>query len=154
MNGPSSNNEIDFGKVFDKLGNEGVNLIWRFHKKWKLTAEYFIVKSSNTLILDEEFEGADDACQVGVKVIAGFGFDLYRAFFSRIITKRLKFEWGDGLGFHAFESNAFIEAEENLSGDRSVVYAFLPMPNICLYGVYSPTSKWSFSGRLNWFGIK
>jgi len=66
----------------------------------------------------------------------------------------VKYEWGGGLSFHAFESNAFIEAEENFSGDRSVVYAFLPLPNIDLLGVYAPTSKWSFSGRLNWFGIK
>ncbi|OIQ29589.1 MAG: hypothetical protein BM564_05105 [Bacteroidetes bacterium MedPE-SWsnd-G2] len=164
-NGESPNQEIDFGKTF-KLSEQqstlAANFIWRFskNKKWSVGLEYFAVQSTKSTTLEEEITWEDVTYPVGVTAEAGFGIDLYRLFFGRVISSGDKHEFSGGIGIHGLDMNAFIEGQGyidddniNLDLERKSAKFLAPVPNIGLAYFYAPTTKWLFAARIDWFAI-
>lgn len=161
---PENSEQIDFGQTFDLGGTENtlnLDFTWRFSKSglWSVRGQYFRVNASKEATLEREIEWEDVTYQAGASVKAGYGLSLYRVFFGRAISTGPRHELGGGLGIHGLNTSAFIEGEAFI-GDASAgfrresVSVFLPLPNIGVWYLWAPTTKWSFSATIDWFGIK
>lgn len=162
VNGFTDNDEIDFGNSFDFQQNEATpyfNFNWRFSKMWKLSAEYFGLKTSQSAELEDDIIWNEITFKEGSYVKGGFTFDLYRIYVGRVILKREKHELGGGIGIHGINLGAYIEGEAYINDisigiDRSSVKGFIPLPNIGIWYIYAPSSKWILSAKIDWFGLK
>lgn len=164
--GSTPNNEIDFGKTFNLSEQQttfAANFIWRFskNKKWSVGLEYFSVESNKSTTLDDEISWEDVTYPVGVTAEAGFGIDLYRLFFSRVISSGEKHEFSGGIGIHGLNMNAYIEgngyvddSDIDLDLERKSADFLAPVPNIGLAYFFAPSTKWILSARLDWFSLK
>lgn len=164
INGASENQEIEFGETFD-FNNNAVRpqfyFDWRFFKKWKLSAEYFNANYNEKAVLDEDIviNDGEFVFKEGSNVKLGYKFNLYRVFVGRTISSGLKHELGAGLGFHITNIGPFIEGNiivnnNNNEFKTASVSVTAPLPNIALWYYFAPTEKWSFTARVDWFGIK
>lgn len=155
--------DLDFDEGF-KLNDFETTLtldfMWRFSKsqKWSLRAEYFNISNTEKAVLTEDVEWNDLIFKEGTSVKGGFGIALYKIFIGRVISRGDKHELGGGLGVHALNVSAFIEGnaqvnEDDFNFERSEVSVVAPLPNIGFWYFYAPTEKWSFIGKLDWFGI-
>lgn len=160
IGGSSENQEIEFGESFDFNNNSlrpQVYFDWRFSKKWKLSAEYFNASYNKKAELEEDIviNDGEYVFEEGSNVKLGYKFNLYRVFIGRVISSGLKHELGGGLGFHVTYIGPFIEGKINDNVfKRASVSITAPLPNIALWYYFAPTEKWSFTARLDWFGIK
>lgn len=168
VNGSSVDNTISFDESFGFKKNETTpyfNFNWRFSRMWKLSAEYFQLKTADKADLDEDISWGKLIFKENTFVEAGYGLELYRIFVGRVIFKNSKQELGGGIGFHAMNVSAFIEGRaylensetgetEDVGVTRSNVEAFLPLPNIGIYYTYCFSPKWAFSIKADWFGLK
>ncbi|MGB5404532.1 MAG: hypothetical protein WBN13_11200, partial [Robiginitalea sp.] len=156
--------DIDFDETFGLGGSQNtlnLDFMWRFSKSklWSVRGQYFRVGAEKESTLDREIEWEDVTYQAGARVKAGYGLSLYRIFFGRTISTGQKHELGGGLGVHGLNTNAFIEGEAFVDDasagfKRENVSAFLPLPNIGIWYLWAPASKWAFSAEVDWFGIK
>jgi len=159
-NGESDNGDIDFGETFDFNDNEATffaNAEWRWNKKWRLTAEYFAVNNAARAQLDEDIVFEDITFKEGSYVRGGVEFALFRVFVGRVISSGQKHSLGAGLGVHAINIGAFIQAEidtdlGNVGGERRNVSALIPLPNIGGWYHWAPNKKWALVARVDWFG--
>ena len=161
--GSSPNEEIDFDETFGLQDNEATFFLqfdWKFsrNKKWILSGEYFSVNNGNSVTLQEDIKFQDVTFEKGTFVRAGIEFGLYRLLVSYSIIQKPKHLLGAGLGSHLFNVAAFIEgeirsSEGDLEFERRRVSALVPLPNVGAYYYFSPHRKWSFGGRVDWFGI-
>lgn len=156
--------DLDLDETFKlNRGEDSFNLdfIWRFSKNkfWSVSGEYFKVGDKKTVTLDEEVEWDDVVYPIGGEVTASYRVALYRIFFGRVISTGQKHELGGGLGIHGLnikgtiEGNGFV-GDESVGFERREVKGFLPLPNIGLYYIWTPSSKWALSAKLDWFGIE
>jgi len=161
-NGSSEDDLIDFSNTFDFNEENEFTLFlsfyWRFARMWSVSAEYFGVKDTNSVTLEEDIVWDDVVYNTGADVNTGFGVRMYRILIGRTITKGVKHEFGAGLGVHALDIDSFIEGivitdklESNF--ERRSVSAVAPLPNIGVWYFYAPNAKWMFTARVDWFGI-
>ena len=163
IGGASENQEIEFGDSFDFNNNSlrpQFYFDWRFSEKWKLSAEYFNASYSKKAELEEDIviNDGEYVFKEGSNVKLGYKFNLYRVFVGRIISSGLKHELGGGLGFHITNIGPFIEGNLILNNNdnefkTTSVSVTAPLPNVALWYHFAPTEKWSFTARLDWFGI-
>ncbi|RXP45588.1 hypothetical protein EC396_15375 [Lutibacter sp. HS1-25] len=163
LNGSSENQEIEFGESFDFNNNSlrpQFYLDWRFAKKWKLSAEYFNASYNKNLELEEDIviNNGEYTFKKGSNVKLGYKFNLYRVFVGTFISSGLKHELGAGLGFHITNIGPFIEGNIIVNNNdnefkSASISVTAPLPNLALWYHFAPTEKWSFSARLDWFGI-
>lgn len=165
VSGSSENQEIEFGESFDFDNNSyrpQFYFDWRFSQNWKLSAEFFNASYNKKLELEEDIEiniGDENyTFNKGSNVKLGYKFNLYRVFVGRVISSGLKHELGGGLGFHITNIGPFIEGNAIFNNNdnefkRASVSLTAPLPNVALWYYFAPTEKWSFSARLDWFGI-
>lgn len=156
--------DIDFDETLGLSGGKttfNLDFRWRFSKskKWSVYGEYFRFNTEESVTLDEEIEWEDVVYPVGVDAKLGYAISLYRVLFGRVISTGQKHELGAGLGIHGLNTNAFVEGNANIDGqaagiERSEESIFLPLPNIGAWYIWAPDTKWSFSAKLDWFGIK
>lgn len=156
--------DIDLDETFKlNRGENSFNLdfTWRFSesKLWSVSGEYFKVGNSKTVTLDEEVEWDDVIYPVGGEVSASYRVSLYRIVFGRVISTGLKHELGAGLGIHGLNIKGSIEGngivgDQAASFERRQVKGFLPLPNVGLYYIWAPSSKWALSAKIDWFGIE
>lgn len=157
-------NDIDFDETLklDKGENSfNLDFTWRFsnNNKWSLSGEYFKVGNKRSVTLDEEVEWDDVIYPVGGDVKASYSVALYRIFFARVISTGQKHELSGGLGVHGLNVKGSLEGEA-FAGEQTTEYkkkkaeAFLPMPNIGFWYIWTPSNKWALSAKLDWFGIK
>ncbi|SNR34689.1 Outer membrane protein beta-barrel domain-containing protein [Lutibacter agarilyticus] len=164
LNAASKNQEIEFGDSFDFKNNSirpQFYFDWRFSKNWKLSAEYFNANYNKKAVLDEDITINDGefVFKKGSNVELGYKFGLYRVFVGRTISSGLKHELGGGLGFHITNIGPFIEGNIIVNDNdnefkTASVSVTAPLPNVALWYYFAPTEKWSFTARLDWFGIK
>ena len=162
INGSSNNDIIDFGNSFNFEQSEATpyfNFNWRFAKMWRLSAEYFGLRTSHKAELDDDIIWNEITFKEGSYVKGGFTFDLYRVYVGRVILKRTKHELGGGIGMHGMNLGAYIEGEAYINDisigiDRSSVDGFIPLPNIGFWYIYAPSSKWVMTAKVDWFGLK
>ena len=151
----SPNRQIDFDESL-KLGNRGkvfaMEFTWRFGKKWSARTQYFAADRQEKAVLEEDIEWGDGVIEVGSSVTAGSDFQLSRVFFARSFDSAPQHDYGVGIGIHQLQIGAFIERDFITSfGEKSAVSASSPLPNIGTWYYYSPSEKWYFGGRLDWF---
>lgn len=164
VSGSSENQEIEFGETFDFDNNSlrpQFYFDWRFSKKWKLSAEYFNASYNEQKELEEDIviNDGEYVFKEGSNVKLGYKFNLYRIFVGRIISSGLKHELGGGLGFHITNIGPFIEGNIIVNNNdnefkTASVSVTAPLPNVALWYYFAPTEKWSFTARLDWFGIQ
>jgi len=155
-------NDIPFDERFQLDGVQNsftLNFTWRFSKNYYFSADYFSVKTSNTVFAERTIEWNDLTYEAGAAITGGYEFALYKIFFGRVITRGDKHEFGGGLGFHTVRVAGFIEGlasinDESASFKRSNVDTTLPLPNIGFWYFWAPNEKWAFTGRVDWFGIQ
>lgn len=163
VSGSSENQEIEFGESFDFDNNSlrpQLYFDWRFSEKWKLSAEYFNASYNKKAELEEDIviNDGEYVFKEGSNVKLGYKFNLYRIFVGRVISSGLKHELGGGLGFHITNIGPFIEGNVILNNNdnefkTASVSVTAPLPNVALWYHFAPTEKWSFTARLDWFGI-
>lgn len=163
VSGSTENQEIEFGESFDFNNNSlrpQFYFDWRFAKKWKLSAEYFNASYSENMVLEEDIEISDGdyTFNKGSNVKLGYKFNLSRVFVGRIISSGLKHELGGGLGVHITNIGPFIEGNIKVNNSdnefkRASTSVTAPLPNVAFWYYFAPTEKWSFTARLDWFGL-
>lgn len=159
-----TDNDLDFDKGFGLNNFETtftLDFMWRFSKsnKWSLRAEYFKISNTEKGVLEEDVEWNDLIFKEGSSVKGGFGIALYKIFIGRTISRGDKHELGGGLGVHLLDVSAFIEGNAQINDDefdftKSKVSVVAPLPNIGFWYFYAPTEKWSFTAKMDWFGLK
>jgi len=157
----SEDDLIEFDENFDFKNNTArpqFYFDWHFAKNWKLAAEYFNASYSKKAVLENDIEAGGFKFENGTYVKIGYKLKLYRTFIGRTISSGLKHELGGGLGFHFFNVGPFIEGNvivnENDFEFKDVnLSVTAPLPNIALWYYFAPTEKWSFTARLDWFGL-
>ena len=159
--GESEDSEIDFDQTFGFNDNQispFLNLEWRWNTKWRLALEGFGVNNGAKAVLEEDIVFDGITFEKGSSVKVGVDIAIIRVFVGRIISMGQKHSLGAGLGVHAMNIGAYIEADINTSeGDldekRGSVNGLIPLPNIGGWYHWAPTPKWGFVARVDWFGI-
>lgn len=151
--------EIDFeGAV--KLSDRNVLLTaefgWQFGEKWSVTAQYFETERSRNFVLDKEIEWDELIFEAGADVFAGTDASVTRIFFSRKMLAPGQHDLRIGAGIHRMTIGAFIQGAATLN-DQSTefrteeVSAKAPLPNLGAWYRYSPSDRWVFTLRADWF---
>ena len=165
VDGRLPSNPIDFGQTLGlrRLENTiDLNFDWRFSKdkKWIFGFEFFTVRNSQTVTLEDEIKWNNTIFPGGVILDSGFNIDMYRIFFGRVISMGKKHELSGGIGIHTLNIHSFIQAtgyiggiEIELDTDKKKIDAIAPVPNIGLGYLYAPNLRWSFAANVGWFSL-
>ncbi len=160
-NGSTPNDMIDFSETFDFNNNEitpQFGFKWLYSKKWYLSVEYFSIKNSHKLELQEDISFGDIVFKEGSYVKGGFKLNLFRIFTGRSFYKSQKSEFGGGLGIHLLNVGPYIEGEVRINEDETSfeqvnLTTNAPLPNIGIWYYFSPGAKWLINTNLDWFGV-
>jgi hypothetical protein len=153
----SINEEFDFeGAVDDRNALVTAEFGWQFGEKWAVSAEYFETERSRNFVLQEEIEWEDIIYEVGVDASVGTDASVTRLFFSRKWFETGPHDLRIGLGVHRMSIGAFIAGTAMLSDQstefrREEVAAKAPLPNLGAWYRYSPSDRWAFTLRADWF---
>lgn len=150
---------LDFEQQFGAKDDDEVfaaDLVWRFGDRWSLRGQYFDAGRATTAVLEEDIEWEDVVFGQGSSVTTGSHLELTRFFFARDLSNSLQHEFGLGLGLHRLEVGAGILGTIIVNGEPIVdeykaVSATAPLPNIGAWYAYSPSEKWVFDVRVDWF---
>jgi hypothetical protein len=151
----SENKEIDFNTQLGVSEHDDVFVfegVWRYGRKWSLRLQHFQDSRSAGAVLEEDITWGDTTISAGSSIIAGSDFQLTRIFTGRSFDSSLKHDVGVGFGVHWMKTSAFVERDFITSfAETSAVSASGPLPNIGTWYSYSPSEKWFFGTRLDWF---
>ncbi len=161
-NGVSQDEEIDFDETFNFNNNDirpTFFFKWRFAKRWLLVAEYFNIQNSQKGVLEEDITWDEYVLKKGSSVTGGFKTDLLRVYVGWNFFQGLKQQVGAGLGVHGINLGPFIEGDvyindEEYNFQKISLSLILPVPNIGIWYVYTPNTKWAFNTGIDWFGIE
>lgn len=161
VDGDHPNDDISFEKTFGLKDQETTTFVgttWRFASKWKLSVDYFGLKSSGKRVLEEDLQWEDLTFEEGTNISASSRFNLYRIYLGRIFTSGAKHEFGGGLGIHAINLSAKVAGDaymdyDDHSYESSRKTVILPLPNFGLWYFYAPTKKWALVSKLDLFYI-
>ena len=149
------NGSIDFEEQLKFAAKDDIfswEFVWRFGDKWSLRTQHFQSRREQQAQLEEDIEWGDTIIRAGSSVSAGTNLELTRMFFAWSLDSSQEFDYGIGLGFHLLDTGAFITRDIITDfGEVSAVSASGPMPNIGTWYYYSPSEKWVWGGRLDWF---
>lgn len=153
---------IDVDKTFDLEGIQptfNANVHWRFSKNWSMNADYFSLRTRNTVVLPRDIVWDKYTLKKGSTVEGGYGVSVLKIGFGRAISRGLKHELEGLVGIYILSPNGFVSGlayvnEEEFFLDRSEISVTLPLPSIGLKYLYAPTRTLSFFARAEWFGIK
>ena len=151
--------EIDFEGAVDLSDRKALltaELGWQFGEKWSVTAQYFETERSRNFVPREEIPWDDVIFEDGVDVTAGTDASVTRIYFSRKMIEPGHHDLRLGAGIHRMTVGAFIEGTATLN-DQSTesrtddVTAKAPLPNLGAWYRYSPSDRWVFTIRADWF---
>ena len=151
--------EIDFEEAVDLPDRKALltaELGWQFAEKWSVTAQYFETDRSRNFVLQEEIEWDDVIFEVGVDVTAGTDASVARVYFARKMFEPGRHDLRLGAGIHRMKVGAFVQGIATLN-DQSTefrtddVSAKAPLPNLGAWYRYSPSDRWVFTLRADWF---
>ena len=129
---------------------------WQFAEKWNLGLQYFNSTRIGEHTLDGSIEWEDVTYEVGAMVAARTSVDITRIVLSRHFRQKEGHDFRLTGGLHWLDVSAQIQGEATL-GDGSTAFATstasasLPIPNVGALYQYSPSQKWLFSTRVDWF---
>ncbi|MGI9220476.1 MAG: hypothetical protein ACR2QS_05505 [Woeseiaceae bacterium] len=129
---------------------------WQFGQKWNLGLQYFDSTRRGREILEKRVEWNDQVFDVGAEVRGETNIEITRIVLSRHFIRKGGHDLRIAGGIHWLDASAAISGEATL-GDGSTGFAVskasasLPIPNVGAVYQYSPSSKWLFSARADWF---
>jgi hypothetical protein len=150
---------VDFAsdlKVDDSPELFVIEMQWQFSEKWNLGLQHFNATRSGSNTLGKTIEWADVIYEVGTEVNAVNGIDMTRIVFTRKLWQNKVHDFRVSVGLHRLEVVARISGEATL-GDGSTFFtrsrasASVPIPNVGGVYRYSPSDKWLFVARADWF---
>ena len=165
VDGDLPSNPIDFGQTLGLSQQENtfdLNFAWRFSKdkKWIFGFEFFTVRNSQTATLADEIKWNNTVFPGGVILESGFDIEMYRIFFSRVISMGKKHELSGGIGIHTLNIHSFIQAtgyigdiDFELDSSKKKIDAVAPVPNIGIHYLYAPHWRWDFEANVEWFSL-
>jgi hypothetical protein len=129
---------------------------WQFSEKWAINAQYFETSRNRQISLQREIEWEDVIYEVGANISAGTDASITRFFLSRKMLNNGPHDLRVGGGVHWMTVGAFIRGNARLDDQTvefraSAVSAEAPLPNLGAWYRYSPTDRWIFSLRADWF---
>ena len=155
------NDDIDFehdvglaesDEIFD------MEFRWRFGKKWSLATQFFSGSQGGSKTLDEDIEWGDVVFGQGTGIGSATSLQITRLFFGRSFETRPSIDTGIGLGLHRIDFEASVTGTiivngMQQSGEKRVVDAQVPLPNVGAWYSWSPSEKWALSGRVDWLDV-
>jgi len=129
---------------------------WQFAEKWNLGLQYFNSTREGEHTLDGTVEWEDVTYEIGARVAAETSVDITRVVISRHFRQKGGHDFRLTGGIHWLDISAQIEGEATLD-DGSTAFttsrasASFPIPNVGALYQYSPSQKWLFSARVDWF---
>ena len=153
---------VDIDKTFSLEGIQptfNANIDWRFSKNWSMNADYFSLRTKNTVVLPRDIVWDKYTLKKGSTIEGGYGVSVLKIGFGRAISRGLKHELEGLVGIYILSPNGFVSGlayvnEEEVFLDRSEISVTLPLPSIGLKYLYAPTRTLSFFAKAEWFGIK
>lgn len=129
---------------------------WRFSENWDVGLQYFSSSRSAQVVLQDTIEWEGLTFDAGIDISAGTDLAITRLVFSRRIWENGPHSVKLAGGFHQLDAGADISGMATLDDQsrefrRSVVSASLPIPNVGAWYRYSPTRRWLFGARVDWF---
>ncbi len=129
---------------------------WQFAEKWNLGLQYFNSTRDGQHTLDETIEWEGVTYEVGARVTTETSVDITRIVLSRHFRQKEGHDFRLTGGLHWLDISAQIQGEAT-QGDGSTAFATskaaaaFPIPNVGVLYQYSPSQKWLFSARVDWF---
>jgi hypothetical protein len=153
--------DIDFGEsvgVDESSTLANAQLRWKFgsSRKWSLSGQYFSNNSSGRATLEEDVEWQGVVFQEGTFVEAGVKLAISRLLIGRSFVKNEQHDFGIGLGLHNLNLSAYIGGEVRVDDEEEGDYvrrkasSDAPLPNLGLWYLYSPASRWLLKARIDW----
>ena len=158
-----STGEID--RYFDVESSLGLDdrpdlfmteLGWQFGERWDVALQHFRSHREARRTLQDTVDWDDVSYDVGVDISADTKISITRFFFARRILEKGPHDLRLGVGVHWLDTSASISGEATLDDmstefRTSAATASLPIPNLGIWYRYSPSNKWLFSSRIDWF---
>lgn len=129
---------------------------WQFAEKWNLGLQYFNSNRDGRHTLESSVEWDGVTYELGAVVATETSVDITRIVLSRRFRQKDGHDFRLTGGLHWLDVSAKIEGEATL-GDGSTAFATskasasLPIPNVGVLYQYSPSEKWLFNVRVDWF---
>ena len=129
---------------------------WQFAEKWNLGLQYFNSTRNGVHTLEGSIEWEGVTYEVGAMVAAKTSVNITRIVLSRHFRQKEGHDFRLTGGLHLLDISAQIQGEATLD-DGSTKFATskastsLPIPNVGVLYQYSPSQKWLFSARVDWF---
>ncbi len=145
-------------KLDDKETLPSISAGARISNHFSVNAEYYSLHRKGATSLSRDIVFDDVTYPTGVEVGSSFDSDVYRLTVDWSFIRRENMEFGAAIGLHA------TQFEVTLSGDGHIGQAALttearrrdalaPLPTVGLYGAYAPTSRWTFTGRVDYLSL-
>jgi hypothetical protein len=155
---PGISRDIDFServKLEDTETTEGLELGWRFGKKWLVRGQYFSVGGERSATLDEDVQWGDYTFGAGTGVTAGIDLSIARLFFGYTIRRDDVHEFGVGGGVHRLDIGAFISGQAIINNNPPASASLSasttgPLPNIGGWYIRSLSRRWAMTARVDW----
>ena len=130
---------------------------WQFGERWGTSLQYFETHRTDRYVLEETYQWEDLVFDVGLSIRAGTGASVTRLAFFREFTDPGPHDFRLNLGIHYMTIDAFIAGDARLNDDsvefrKSEAKSEAPLPNIGAWYRYSPSEKWLFEFRYDYFG--
>lgn len=129
---------------------------WQFGERWDLALQHFRSHRKSRKTLQDTIEWGDVSYEVGVDISAETKMSITRMFFARHFLEKGPHDLRLGIGVHWLDTSASIGGVATLDDmstefRTSAAAASLPIPNLGISYRYSPSNKWLFSTRVDWF---
>lgn len=153
--------EINFDKVLG-MDDNATSLFaaysWRFNEKWSLGLHYSNMSTDGSQVSSRDFVWDGQEYKAGVRIDSDFELDTYLATANYSFARTDDFEWGVGLGLHAFDIDTSLDVEVGIEdelarGGRSNSEVLAPLPNLRAYGTWAITPKWEVNLDLGWLSL-
>lgn len=129
---------------------------WQFATKWNLGLQYFNSTRHTRRTLDGTIEWDGVTYEVGAFVEAKSSVDITRIVLTRHFRQKNGHDFRLTGGLHWLDISGIIAGDATLDDGEtafttSKASASLPIPNVGALYQYSPSQKWLFSARVDWF---
>ena len=150
---------LDFLGIDDNGTRPWAAMRWRFSEKWALNFSYDRFDESGSNISTDSFNFDGVVYPVGASLDTDLRADAYVMDVSYAIWQHSNYEAGLGLGLHAFDLKAGIDAF--LQVDDVVIIEYedqsddliAPVPNVRLFGTYAFGPKTSVTVNAGWLSL-
>ncbi len=129
---------------------------WRFKDRWSLNFMFNRYESDGTVVVEDEFNFDGEVYPVGLGVNSGLRADAYIMDVSYAFMKKKNQEFGVGIGLHAFDLQAKLQAGayvgdiEGVTPPAQSEDLIAPVPNLRAYYLYAFNSRVHVKMDVGW----